>query len=396
MSLSTESHIPFARPVLAAEEEQAVLRVLRSGWLTTGAEAAAFEQEFARTLGVRFALAVSSCTAALHLALEAAGIGAGDLVALSPYTFTASAEVIRYLGADPVFVDIDPATLNIDPQQLAEACAREERIKAIIPVHIGGRACDMDRILRIAAEHECVVIEDAAHAFPGTRERSNGGRCAIGTEGEIGTYSFYANKTITTGEGGMLTTDREEIAERVRIMRLHGIDRPAWNRYTSTSPAWQYDVVEAGYKYNLPDVLAAIGRAQLKKAQQMRRRRLQIAERYRAALGGLDLLTIPDSDPDGSWHLFVIQLELAHLSIDRDAFVTELSNRGVGTSVHYIPLHLLSYYRDRYRLQPEAYPVSLRCYRQAISLPIYPALTDDQVERVIDAVISVGRANRNG
>ncbi len=374
-----------------------MLEVMRSGWLTTGKVALAFEREFAEVVGARHALAVSSATAGLHLALEAAGIRAGDKVAVSPYTFTASAEVIRYLGADPLFVDIDERSLNMDPERLREACDTRHGVRAVMPVHIGGRSCDMAAINAAASDAETrygkpvAVIEDAAHAFPGTASGTH-----IGTAGTAGVYSFYANKTMTTGEGGMVVTDSDELARRLAVMRLHGLDRPAWDRYTSDRPAWRYDVVEAGFKYNLPDLLAAIGRVQLKKADAMRKARLRIAEYYRSTLADSEVFRLPPEDPTGSWHLFVLRLNLTRLSISRDHFIQELADRGVGTSVHYVPLHLMTYYKERYGLQPRDYPVSLRCYREAISLPIYPTLSDQEVERVAAAVAETGRRHIHG
>lgn len=397
MSRSTEPFIPFSRPTLGGEEEIAVIDVMRSGWLTTGRVTLAFESEFAGAVGTRHALAVSSATAGLHLALEAVGVGPGDRVALSPYTFTASAEVIRYLGADPVFVDIDERSLNIDTDRLRAVCHDNPNVRAIMPVHIGGRSCRMDAIMDVAAEagkrhgHAVAVVEDAAHAYPG-----NDGDRMVGTVGSAGVYSFYANKTMTTGEGGMVVTDSDELAARVSTMRLHGIDRPAWDRYTAHHPAWRYDVVEAGFKYNMSDLLAAIGRVQLNKAASMCDRRRAIARRYLDAFAALPFLRLPDPDPNGSWHLFILRLADGHLSINRDQYISELSARGVGTSVHYVPLHIMTYYRDRYGLNPDDYPVSLRCYQSALSLPIYPGLTDNEVERVITAVIEVGRTHAHG
>ena len=385
--------IPFARPSLGAEEEQAVLAVMRSGWLTTGEIAARFESELASMVGSRHAVALNSATAGLHLALESLGVGPGSAVLTSPYTFAASAEVARYLGADPVFVDIDPGTLNIDPSALEATLERlrgaGRRVSALVPVHVAGLPCDMDSIGHLSRRFGVPVVEDAAHAFPVRA----GGRF-VGTTGDAGVYSFYATKPITTGEGGMVVTDRDEIAARIRVMRLHGIDRDVWNRYTAKGAGWRYDIVAPGYKYNLTDLAAAIGRIQLRKAESMLARRRLIAHRYLGAFNGLDFLTLPAQAADHAWHLFIIRLREERLSIDRDVFVEELQARGIGVSVHYVPLHVMSYYRDRYGLKPEDFPVSLAASRTCISLPLYPSLTDDEVESVISAVVEVGTTRR--
>ncbi len=381
MSPSTE-FIPFARPTLGTEEEQAAVEVIRSGWLTTGPQAARFEEEFAAYVGARHALAVNSATAGLHLALEALGVRQGDVVATTPYTFTATAEVIRYLGADPLFVDIDPRTYNIDPDQLLRA-ASGKRVAAVIPVHVGGLPCALDE-LRSAAPG-VPVVEDAAHAFPVTVN----GRYA-GAIGELGVYSFYANKTITTGEGGMVVTASDDLAGRVRIMRNHGIDREAWARYTSRAPGWRYAVVEAGYKYNLTDIAAAIGRVQLRRAREFLAARRRVALAYLERLAGLEFLELPVAPQEHAWHLFLLRLRPERLSISRDEFIDRLAALGIGTSVHYIPLHVMPYYHQRYGLSPSDFPVALDSYERTISLPIYPALTDAQVGRVVEAVRQIG------
>jgi len=380
------SPVPFARPSIGPEEEEAVLEVLRSGWLTTAGQSQAFEKEFAAYTGASHALAVNSATAGLHLALEALKIGPGDRVITTPYTFTASAEVIRYLNADPLFVDIERDTLNIDPDGIARAVARDKKVRALIPVHIGGRPCSMDLITEIARNHRIPIVEDAAHAFPVQTPDA-----FIGCIGDIGVYSFYATKTITTGEGGMVVTSDPEIARRISVMRLHGIDREVWRRYTDQKASWSYDVIEAGYKYNLPDIAAAIGRVQLKKAADFMRRRGEIARMYSTAFAKYDFLRLPPVTGPHAWHLYVLQLDLDRLSIDRDHFIQRLQQRGIGTSVHYIPLHTMSYYRRRYGFQPEDFPVSMQVFESAVSLPIYPDLTDEEVGRVIDAVTAVGR-----
>lgn len=387
--------IPFHRPTIGAEEEEAVLRVLRSGWLTTAGEARAFEEEFAAAVGVKHAVSVNSATAGLHLSLEAVGVGPGDLVVTTPYTFTSSAEVIRYLGADPLFVDVRPDDLTIDPALVAEAIERVEPksergpVRAILPVHLGGHPCAMEELRASASRAGAAVVEDAAHAFPAR----HGGR-ALGTWGDTGVYSFYATKTITTGEGGMIVTDDERIAKRMSVMRLHGIDREVWDRYTSARPSWQYAIVEAGFKYNMPDILAAIGRVQLRRAEAFLARRREIARAYHELLADIDFLELPPPSNESSWHLFILRIRPELLRVSRDQMISELAESGVGTSVHYIPLHVMPYYRDRYGLKPDDFPVSWDAYSRAISLPIYPGLSDEHVARVAESIRAIGRRAR--
>ena len=378
-------YIPFARPSLGTEEEEAALRVLRSGWLTTGRETAAFETEFAAAVGARYALALNSATAGLHLALEALGVGPGDTVVTTPLTFTATAEVVRYLGAEVLFSDIAPNGYNLDSAALVKTLERARadgrRVKAVIPVHLAGEPCPMRRLNEIAAEFEVSLVEDAAHAFP---VRSDDGRWT-GTSGVAGVYSFYATKTITTGEGGMLVTDNPDLAGRIQIMRLHGIDRVVWDRYTSPASPWAYSVVAAGYKYNMTDLAAAIGREQLKKAATFLDRRREIAARYSEAFSRIVELQPPVHDAEHAWHIYILRLQPG-LSDRRDTLIESLTYAGIGVSVHYIPLHIMPYYRDLYDLRPEQFPHALDAYSRSLSLPIYPGLTNDQVDRVIRAV----------
>ena len=396
MPVATRRHapfVPFFRPSIGPEEEQAVLAVLRSGWLTTGEVAARFENEFAEYTGARHALAVSSATAGLHLALEALGVGQGDAVVTTPYTFAATAEVVRYLGADPLFVDIQADTMNIDPEAVEAAlttCRRDRRrVSAILPVHVAGLPCDMRSLKDVAARFGVPIVEDAAHAFPVRVDGS-----FVGSLGDAGVYSFYATKSITTGEGGMLVTGRDDVAARARVMRLHGIDRDVWNRYTSREASWRYDVVAPGFKYNLSDIAAAIGRAQLAKAKDFHQRRSRIARKYLDAFADLDSLTLPPRAENHAWHLFIVRIVPGKLTVDRDGFAQELIDRGIGISVHFIPLHLMTYYRRRYGLRPESFPRALESYRTCISLPLSPSLSDDEVRRVIDAVLETDHAHR--
>jgi dTDP-4-amino-4,6-dideoxygalactose transaminase len=375
--------VPYARPFIGDEEIAEVVDTLKSGWLTTGPKARRFEEAFAEFIGAPFALAVNSATAGLHLALEAAGVAPGDTVLTTPYTFTATAEVVRYLGADPLFVDVDAATLNMDPALAAAALRRGTRVKAILPVHFAGLACDMAALAGLAEQHGACIIEDAAHALPTTVD----GRM-VGALGNAAVFSFYANKTITTGEGGMVVTADRSQAERMRTMRLHGISRDVFERYTSTAPSWYYEVVAPGFKYNMPDIAAAIGIHQLRRAWTFQERRQQIAQRYSSAFSGLPLrVPAPAPAQDAhAWHLYVIRLDLPALSIGRDEFIQTLAADGIGTSVHFIPLHVQPYWRDRYRLNPGDFPMAYEAYRSAVSLPIYPTMSDEDVEHVIACV----------
>jgi dTDP-4-amino-4,6-dideoxygalactose transaminase len=375
--------LPFALPLIGEHEIAEVIDTLRSGWLTTGPKTRSFEAAFSTYVGARHALAVNSATAGLHLALEAIGIGEGDRVVTTPYTFTATAEVIRYLGADPVFVDIDPETFNIEPELIGQALAADPEIKAIIPVHFAGQSCDMDSILALAREYGLRIVEDAAHAIPANYKGQ-----LIGAIGDITVFSFYGTKTITTGEGGMVTTSDDGVAERIRTMRLHGINRDVFDRYSSRKPSWYYEVVAPGFKYNMPDIAAALGIHQLIKAHTFRDRREKIARMFDKAFADLPLRTPRVARPEDlhAWHLYVIQLELENLSIDRDRFIELMAEAGIGTSVHFIPLHIHPYWRDRYNLQPEDFPVSYSVFKRAVSLPIYPRMSDEDIDRVIEAV----------
>lgn len=374
--------LPFALPDIGEDEYNEVLDSLRSGWLTTGPKTKRFEAEFAAFIGDGVeAIAVNSATAGLHLALEAIGVGPGDEVITTPYTFTATAEVVRYLGADPVLVDIDPDTFNIDPALLEKAITSKS--KAIIPVHFAGLSCAMDSILAIAHKYGLKVVEDAAHALPTTHNGS-----LIGAlKSDITVFSFYATKTITTGEGGMVVTRCPELANRCRIMRLHGISRDSFDRYTSTKPAWHYEVVAPGYKYNMTDIAASLGIHQLKKAWLFQETRSMMASRYDQAFADLPL-DLPPHAPNAdthAWHLYVIRLK-SSVSVSRDRFIELMAEKGIGCSVHFIPLHLHPYWRDRYNLKPEDFPHAHSTYERAVSLPLYTKMTEQDQQRVISAV----------
>lgn len=377
-----DSHLPFAVPDIGEAEIEEVVDSLRSGWLTTGPKTRRFEQEFASFLGGDCsAVAVNSATSGLHLALEACGVGPGDEVITSTYTFTATAEVIRYLGADPVFVDIDPSTLNMDPECVARAITPQTRV--IMPVHIAGLPCEMDAILQIAGAHGIKVVEDAAHALPTTYR----GRL-IGTLASDATvFSFYATKTLVTGEGGMVVTRDPSIAARCRVMRLHGIDRDAFDRYTSERPAWYYEVIAPGFKYNMTDIAAALGLQQLRRLNELRERRRAMAQRYNEALADLPVLLPPagGSADLHAWHLYIVRLTDA-APMGRDEFIERMSERKIGMSVHFIPLHRQPYWRSQYGLDPAHFPAAEDAYRRAASLPLYTRMTDADQRRVIEAV----------
>jgi len=382
LALKNESFIPFARPDITDAEIDAVARAMRSGWVTTGPETKAFEQEFAAYLGGGLhAIAVNSATAGLHLALEAIGIGPGDEVIAPTLTFTATVEVARYLGADAKLVDVDPVTLNIDPAAIEAAIT--PRTKAILPVHYGGLACDMTAIFDIARRHGLQVIEDAAHALPTTINGALVGQLASAAA----VFSFYANKTMTTGEGGMVVTRDAALAARMRVMRLHGISRDAFDRFSSRTPAWYYEIVAPGFKYNMTDMAGALGRVQLARLPGFVQRRQQLAARYRAELQGLPLV-LPADAPAGdahAWHLFVLRLSDA-ATVTRDEVIQALSDAGIGTSVHYVPLHRQPYWRDRYGLTPEQFAVAERAYQRMFSIPLFTAMSDDEQSRVIAAL----------
>jgi len=382
--MSQTNFLPFALPEIGDEEIAEVVDTLRSGWVTTGPKARRFEQEFVAFLGDDSlqAIAVNSATAGLHLALEALGIGPGDEVITTTHTFTATAEVVRYLGADVKLVDIDPATLNIDPAAIEAAIT--PRTKAIMPVHYAGLAVDMEAIFAIADKHGLKVVEDAAHALPTTYKQQLVGLL----RSDAVVFSFYANKTMTTGEGGMLVTRDAQLAARAKVMRLHGINRDAFDRFTAKVPSWYYEIVAPGFKYNLTDIAAAMGLHQLKRLKGFQERREQIAARYDQALADLPLILPPRPAHAGdvhSWHLYVVRLADG-ATINRDQLIDSLFADGIGVSVHYIPLHLHPYWKDRYDLKPEQFPHSQKAYERMVTLPLYTRMTDADVERVIAAV----------
>jgi dTDP-4-amino-4,6-dideoxygalactose transaminase len=387
--MSENNYIPFHRPCLGEEESEAVQKVLASGWLTTGPVAHEFEKQFAAYVGSEYAIAVNSCTAALQLALDAIGLQRDDEVLVPSYTFTASAEIVTYFGARPVLCDSVAGGFNIDPVDAERHITNKTR--AIIPVHIAGEVCRLDAIHHLARRHGLRVIEDAAHALPVSYK---GGR--VGSISELTAFSFYTTKTITTGEGGMLTTNDKRCAERATMMRLHGIGRDAWKRY-ARSGSWFYEVHEAGYKMNLPDILAAIGLAQLNKCDRFLAARQETAAYYQEKLGGIEELLLPPSGSnlaEHSWHLFILRLRSDLLNISREEFIEELKALGIGTSVHFIPLHRHPYYVRQYGCRNTDFPNADDSYSRCLSLPIFPGLTDSERRRIVDAVVHLVEKHR--
>jgi dTDP-4-amino-4,6-dideoxygalactose transaminase len=379
-TLPRQKFLPFALPHITQAEIDEVVDTLRSGWLTTGPKTKRFEREFATRVGTPYALAVNSATAAMHLALDALGLQPDDEVIVPVYTFTATAEVVVYLRAKPIFVDVDPVTCNLDPAQLEKHIT--PRTRAIMVVHIAGLPAEMDAIRALAKTYNLSVIEDAAHAFP-AKYRGQ----MIGTISDFTAFSFYATKTLATGEGGMLTTANPEFAERASMMALHGISRDAWKRY-SAEGSWYYEVLQAGYKYNMTDIAAALGLHQLARSQWLLERRRSIAQRYTEAFSQWPEVEPPPNPAhvEHAWHLYLLRLRPERLTITRDAFIQALTKANIGTSVHFIPLHLHPFYRDTYHLQAEDFPAALHAYQRVISLPIYPAMADEDVEDVIAAI----------
>lgn len=397
--------LPFALPYLDDAEINEVVDSMKSGWITTGPKCKQFEDKFAAYVGAKHAVSVNSATAGLHLALDAAGLKRGEVALTVPLTFTSTAEVIRYFDADVDLVDVKAPFGTLDPVLLEkflvekcelrnDICVRKidgKRVRALLPVHFGGLVCDMEPINQLASKYHLVVIEDAAHSFPAQYKGRN-----VGTLSPLTVFSFYATKTITTGEGGMITTNDDAMAERMRIMRLHGISKDAWKRYTAEG-SWYYEVIEPGFKYNLTDIAAAMGLHQLDKAAWMRDVRQKYAEIYSAAFSQIPELEIPDHGPHPShhaWHLYTLRIRHDRLKISRADFIEALKAANIGTSVHFIPLHLHPYYRDHYHYRPGDFPVAEDLYQREISLPIYPKMTEGDVRRVIDAVLEIVKNNR--
>jgi dTDP-4-amino-4,6-dideoxygalactose transaminase len=375
--------IPFAKIHISKVERELVNEVLDSGWLTTAGKTLEFEKRFSEYIDVPYACAVNSCTAALHLGLEALEVKANDEVFVPSMTFTASAEIIRYLDAHPVFLDTEYRTNLITPEILKEAINKHPNVKTLVIVHFSGQAANMTGIKNICDKHGIKILEDAAHAFPTKHDGK-----FIGNFGDVTCFSFYANKTITTGEGGMLVTSNEEIYKRVKIMRLHGINRDIWDRFNSNKPSWEYDVVEAGFKYNMPDLSAAVGLGQLEQAELFRGERQKAVEWYYEELKNLPMLDLPichDRIEDHSWHLFLLILNKKS-KISRNEFIEKLAEFGIGTSVHYKPLHQMTYYKEKYSLKKEDYPLAEKTWQGNVSLPLYPFMEYEDVKYVCDKI----------
>ena len=375
--------IPFHKPYITIDEITEVLDSLKSGWITMGPKTIEFENKFKEYLGAKNAVSMNSCTACLHLALKAIGIKESDEVIVPTVTFTATAEVVTYFKATPVLVDVEADTFNIDTSLIERKITK--KTKAIMPVHFAGQLCDMDEILDIAGRYSLMVIEDAAHAMPASYKNRK-----VGTIGDISCFSFYATKSLTTGEGGMATTENDEWADSMRVSRLHGISKDAWKRYTSEG-SWYYEVESAGYKYNMTDIQAAMGLAQLRKIDWMWQKRKEIADSYTDAFESRDDIAVPSVkiDRESGWHLYVVKLNLDALSIGRNQFIEELKKRGVMTSVHFIPLHKHPYYMNAFNFDRRDFPAAEAVYERIISLPIYPGMSNEDVGHVIYAVDDV-------
>jgi dTDP-4-amino-4,6-dideoxygalactose transaminase len=385
----------FAPPFIGEEEIEEVVQTLRGGWLTTGPRAQQFEQEFQEFVGAPAAIALNSATSAMHVALAALGIGEGDAVVSTTMTFCSSIHVIEHQRARPVLVDVEPDTLNIDPEQVEAAVKRTPGVKAILPVHLYGHPADMNAIYDIAQRHGLAVVEDAAHSLPARVDGRMIGAPESGfDQPNLVAFSFYATKNLTTGEGGMLTGP-PDLVENARVWSLHGMSRDAFKRYTAEG-SWQYEVVLPGFKYNMPDLQAAIGLHQLKRLEEMQARREAIVAQYDEAFGQFEELETPVARPNvrSAWHIYLLRLRAAGLKIDRAAFIEELRARNIGASVHFIPVHLHPYYRDRYRMRPEDFPVAQSNYERMLSLPLSPAHSDEDVADVIDAVTDIVRKHR--
>ena len=380
-----DEFLPFHRPTIVQEDIDAVAEVLRSGWLTSGPRVQALEKAVTGRVGCRDAVAVSSCTAALHLSLVAAGVGAGDEVITTPYTFAASGEVILYTGARPVFVDVEPETANLDPDKVEAVIT--PRTRAIQPVHIAGYPCRLGELAEIADRHGLVMVEDAAHALGATYRGK-----PVGSHSRFTCFSFYATKNLTTGEGGMVALNEEGDAEKVRVLSLHGLSRDAWKRYTS-SGSWQYTIEELGFKYNLSDVAAALGLTQLERFDRDQARRGELAARYRTLLADCDAIELPPSVDGHAWHLFIVRLRPGALSIDRDEVARRLQEARIGISVHFIPLHLHPLYRKMGHREG-TYPIAEDLSRRVISLPLYPGMNDEDVDYVSSVIRWIASESR--
>ncbi len=396
----SEIKVPFHRAAITDAEKQAVMEVLDSGWLTTGKYALEFEKKFSESLGGGdiISLAVNSNTSGMILAMEACGVKAGTAVITTPYTFVSTAACARHLNADVYFADLQKNTYSIDPDKIEEILKKDaengHKVKAIVPVHIAGNVCDMERIMALAKkystpENKIYVIEDAAHSYPSKTKLGYAG--AIG---DAGVFSFYVTKTITTAEGGMVCTRNPELAKRMTVMRLHGMDRTTWDRYTSPRASWEYDIVAPGYKFNLPDVLAAIGCCQVDRAVLFYEQRKRIVEKYNQSFSKLDFIQLPPDGEGNSWHLYLMRIVPSKLKITREQFAKAMQAAGLGISVHFIPIFHFTYWKELYPdFTAENFPVAEDQYQRTISIPLYPDMTDEQAQLVIDTVTKIGTEN---
>ncbi len=381
-------NVPFFKASISTEEEEAAIRVLRSGWLTTGNETHEFEKEFGEKIGAKYSLAVNSNTSGMIIAMEACGVKQGKAVITTPYTFVSTAASARHLGGDVYFADIEKDTYSIDPDSIEKILDSEKgkNVCAIVPVHIAGNLCNMKRINEIARKHNVYVIEDCAHSFPSKTDEGY-----AGVLGDVGVFSFYATKTITTGEGGMITTNNEQLCQRMTKMRLHGMNRDAWDRYTSTKASWEYDIIAPGFKSNMPDILGAIGRVQLRKADEFDEKRKTHVAKYNEAFSKLDFIKLPPDSKGNSFHLYLMRLNLEKLKCDRNQFAKELQNLGVGISMHFIPIFHFTYWKELYPdFTKENFPECEKKYLETISLPLWPDMTSEMTDYVINCVRSMG------
>ena len=392
--MENKINVPFFKPSLGDEEKQAVLSVIDSGWLTTGKVTLEFEREFSEFVGSKYALAVNSNTSGMILAMEACGVRAGKAVITTPYTFVSTAACAVHLGADVFFADIEKDTYSISPEKIEEILKKdtEHKVVAIVPVHVAGNLCNMEKICELARkystpENKIRVIEDAAHSFPSKTSRGY-----AGTLGDAGVFSFYATKTMTTGEGGMVTTNDDALAKRMTVMRLHGMDRTTWDRYTSPRASWEYDIIEPGFKFNLPDVLSAIGREQLKKATTFDQQRKQVVKKYNEAFRDCDFIQIPPDGEGNAWHLYLMRIRPEMLDCDRNTFASELQASGIGISMHFIAIFHFTYWQKKYpEFTAENFPNAEEHYQNTITLPLWPGMPDEMSDYVIKTVIETGK-----
>ena len=381
--------IPFFKPSFSKAEEEALLRVLHSGWLTTGCETLAFEKEFAEFVNIKHALACNSASSGLILAMEALGVKPGKKILTTPYTFISTATSAIHLGGDVSYVDIEKDSYNMDANLLEDKLKKDKDIACIVPIHIAGNVCNMKDILSLAKKYNVFVIEDSAHAFPAKTELGY-----AGTLGDAGVFSFYATKTITTGEGGMVCVKDDEVAKRITTMRSHGMDRSAWDRYTSEKASYMYDIIDVGWKFNLPDILSAIGREQLKKANDFCEKRKKIAKEFSKEFSNYEFFKLPPDGDGNAWHLYLLRINEEMLKITRDEFIKKLQQEGLGISVHFIPHFEFTFIKNNYKIGREDFPESYQKFKETISLPFYPDMQKEDIEFVLEKVIKVAKENK--